>query len=437
MKRKNLRMRLASLAVFLLIGVMGVTGVASSYLGNTASNTVIPTNSAITASTNSDFDLSTVINKDIVIESAAKIGDNETVGLIVELEGETLVDMYAADPMGYATFQEYRLSKEGKAAAQALINKQNAVYNKIARQADVELKYNYVNAMNGFAIDFTYGDRDLITKIAKKANVVSTQISERYLQPETTVVTNEVAAHETGIFDSAYAIEQGIAGQGQVVAILDTGLDWEHVAFQPDHELFDLEHNTLKFTKDTVAAVIDDLSASKTFIENLTVNEVYRNEKVPYVFDYADYDPEVNTHVENSHGTHVAGIVAGHSDDPFQDKNGNGEFDRDATGEDDEHYYDDKGEVITGITGVAPMAQLAIFKVFPDGTGGAESYAMLGAVEDCITLGVDVINMSLGGDCGFQDETYGKDSVFSVYKRLEQVGISLVVAAGFVLEAAI
>lgn len=430
MKRKNFKTRVVSLVVFLLVGVMGVTGAISSFLGNTASGSNISTNSAIQA-TQSDKDVSSLLNSDVV--EASKLREDDRIGMIIEMSTTTLIDIYNANPSGYESFTDYRLSTEGKAAAENLKNKQNAVFNKIARQADVELKYNYVNASNAFAIELTYGDWKLVESIAYKANVANVTVSERYLAPEATIVENSVGAQSTGIFDSAAAIEDGIAGQGQVVAVLDTGLDWEHVAFDPNHEKFALEeqkaNGTLRIGRDDVAAVLDELSAAN-ITANLAVDELYRNEKVPFGYDYADSDIEISSHVANNHGTHVAGILAGHSDDPFDDKNENGIFDRELTGEDDEHYYDEKGEVITGITGVAPQAQLAIFKVFPDIDGGAEDYAMLGAIEDAITLGVDVINMSLGGDCGFQDETNGKDSIFHVYEALQDVGISLVVAAG-------
>lgn len=75
--------------------------------------------------------------------------------------------------------------------------------------------------------------------------------------------------------------------------------------------------------------------------------------------------------ISSEHGTHVAGVIAG------------------------------KDETITG---VAPNAQLAIMKVFSDTQSGAKTSWLLAALEDCVTLGVDVINMSLGSGCGFTRE---------------------------------
>ena len=77
---------------------------------------------------------------------------------------------------------------------------------------------------------------------------------------------------------------------------------------------------------------------------------------------------------------------------------------------------------------MAPQAQLIILKVFPDG-GDASSDDILAALEDCVPLGVDVINMSLGSRTGF---TYRDDMVttMAAYERLSKAGINIAAAAG-------
>ncbi|MDE7373205.1 MAG: S8 family serine peptidase, partial [Clostridia bacterium] len=57
---------------------------------------------------------------------------------------------------------------------------------------------------------------------------------------------------------------------------------------------------------------------------------------------------------------------------------------------------------------------------------------ILAAVSDCVTLGVDVINMSLGTSAGFSDEGAAASGDYvarEVYQKVEEAGISLVVAA--------
>ena len=53
----------------------------------------------------------------------------------------------------------------------------------------------------------------------------------------------------------------------------------------------------------------DTLQAQR-LVRDLSSSSVYLSGKVPYVFDYADHDTDVNHHGGSDHGTHVAGIVA-------------------------------------------------------------------------------------------------------------------------------
>ena len=126
----------------------------------------------------------------------------------------------------------------------------------------------------------------------------------------------------------------------------------------------------------------------------LSADDVYINEKVPYGYDYADNDPDVySTH--NNHGTHVSGVIVGKDDT---------------------------------ITGVAPNAQLVSMKVFSDIMDTARSSWILSALEDCVVLEVDVINMSLGTACGFSRES-DEEITSGVYQKIRDAGISLIVAA--------
>ena len=181
-------------------------------------------------------------------------------------------------------------------------------------------------------------------------------------------------------------------GSGMVVAVLDTGLDTDHAAFAVDPK-----------SPAVVRGDIDEILSADTLqaqrlVRDLSSSSVYLSGKVPYVFDYADHDTDVNHHGGSDHGTHVAGIVAANPADG-------------------------------SVTGVAPQAQLMILKVFPDGSTGANSDDILAALEDCVTLGVDVVNLSLGSPAGF---TYRSDllSTMEVYDRLAKAGIIVAAAAG-------
>jgi subtilisin family serine protease len=97
---------------------------------------------------------------------------------------------------------------------------------------------------------------------------------------------------------------------------------------------------------------------------------------------------------ENSHGTHVAGTVAG--------LGGNG----------------------VGVVGVVPTGTLPLFiaKVF-DASGSASSSAIINGVRQCSRAGAKIISMSLGG---------GRPTKFEerTYQRMADKGILVIAAAG-------
>ena len=90
------------------------------------------------------------------------------------------------------------------------------------------------------------------------------------------------------------------------------------------------------------------------------------------------------------------------------------------------------------VMGVAPQAQIINMNVFKS-TGGASYADILAALEDCILLGVDVANLSLGSDCGYIDydsEDAFTKSLLDVFERTGESGVSLAVAAGNAYNAA-
>ncbi len=118
-----------------------------------------------------------------------------------------------------------------------------------------------------------------------------------------------------------------------------------------------------------------------------------------------------------THGTHVAGIAAGcYSDLAVIDTNG----------------------PLTGaISGVAPGAELHDFNVFPGigsafwngfrktGQVSAYSHDIAAAIEDAVLLGMDVINMSLGGSVQGPN-----DFLAQVADAAVDAGVVVVAAAG-------
>jgi len=206
----------------------------------------------------------------------------------------------------------------------------------------------------------------------------------------------------------------GDLGANSTVAIIDTGIDYTHADFGGP----------------------GTTAAYQTALATDTVTPTYPDpSKILGGFDFAGdaYDgadpahstpaPDPNPLDCDSHGTHVAGIIAGYGENPDGSKF-TGNY---ATLPTSPSAYQALFRIGPGM---APEAQLYAYKVF----GCQGSTNLIGAAIDRaedpnqdnnMSDHVDVINMSLGSDF---DSPQDGDSVLS--NAASQLGISVVVAAG-------
>ena len=86
--------------------------------------------------------------------------------------------------------------------------------------------------------------------------------------------------------------------------------------------------------------------------------------------------------------------------------------------------------VVSDVVGTAPQAQILAMKVFSSsGSNGATWADILAAADDAVTLGADVINMSLGSTCGFSTPE-GDEEVVRVFQNIADSGVLLSISAG-------
>ncbi len=325
------------------------------------------------------------LDNSVMFQLPESVSAEEEISVIVTVDTATLMDAYEGTNKTMS-FSDYALHSDDAARIKSEIAA--AKKQVLASLDDKAVSYTtgeeYSAVVSGFELLIQAKDfKTTCQSLGKGMNVI---VGEEYKAAQTKLVENEVNVFDTGIFDSS---DSGYDGSGMVVAVLDTGLDSNHTAFSPKN----FTSEKLGLTYDQVAELIDDTAASE-LLEGLTVDDVYINDKVPFGFDYADNDPDVySTH--NNHGTHVSGVIVGNDDT---------------------------------IRGVAPNAQLVSMKIFSDVMDTSRTAWILAALEDCVVLGVDVINMSIGTACGFSRES-DEEAVDGIFDRIRKAGVSMVVAA--------
>ena len=330
-------------------------------------------------------DYSEFVDDSVMFQLPETISAEQEISVIITVDVISLLDAYEATDKTMS-FSEYVLSSDEAAETRQKIETRKAEI--LSSLDDRGIAYStgedYSTLLSGFELVIQAGDFEAACKtLSAGENAI---IGEEYHKAETELVENTVNVYETGIFNSA---DVAYDGTGMVVAVLDTGLDSAHSAFSVEN--FTSDH--LGMTYEDVAAVVRQTKANELY-GGLSVDDVYINEKVPFGYDYADNDPDVySTH--NNHGTHVSGVIVGIDDT---------------------------------ITGVAPNAQLVSMKIFSDVVDTARAAWILAALEDCVILGVDVINMSLGTACGFSRES-DEEALNGVYDKIRAAGISVVAAA--------
>ena len=311
-------------------------------------------------------------------------------------------------------------------------NTQNAVYNNIKQYAtsNVKLIQRYSELNNAFVMEINSKDIEAVKEVPGVASVtVDTMHWVRSYNDDGCVSFGEEAGDQAlNDNDNISAAtmhkpENTNDGEGTIVAILDNEFHFRgktNSAAGWHHEVYDAlpADCGTRYTFASIKTIVGLNAKTRKFGAKAgEEGSEYLNSKVPFYFDYGGVStlygktgtPKYDVHSELTyHGSHVSSITAANAPE---------------------------------YKGIAPKAQLALMKVFTEydakgGMGeklgfsthsGAYDTVILSALEDCIKLKVDGINMSLGSDL---DDFDGESITLKTLTRLNESGILTSISAG-------
>ena len=317
------------------------------------------------------------------LKEASKLyQDTDMVNAFVVMEDEPLAETYSS------------VFKVDWNREEALLKIQNSIIEMIEKYIlkgeKLDVRYQFTYLTNAFSIATEFGK---LTEIAQMDGVKSVYLMPVYT-PCTTAAPN---ATSSGVMTGVPTVWEKLAyrGEGMKIAVIDTGLDMDHPSFA-QHSDFATTDSSL--TVEKIDAVLEDLNAY-ALRGTITGKTLYRSAKVPYAFNYVDESltADHSNDMQGDHGTHVAGIAAANDNTPGTD-----------------------------VVGMAPEAQIVVMKVF-GANGGAYTDDIIAALEDAMTLGCDVANLSLGACAGFTSEN---EEIDAIYDRIAEQEMVVCISAG-------
>ena len=341
-----------------------------------------------------------------------KYADDEEVRVSIVLDGETTIEKFGSEDI--ASNSAAVAYRDELKSEQADVTK--AIEAKLGETLDVQ--WNLTLAANIISANVLYKQIEDIEKVSGvKKVVIETKYEPMVVDKEETADPNMATSTiQTGATNAWAA---GYTGAGSKVAVIDTGIDYEHQSFSAAGYEYSMAlnaaaaHMTVDEYKESVG-VLEKADLTDEVLGQLnvkvTADKAYINSKIPFAYNYIDSNYTVDHlhDAQGEHGSHVEGIAAANK-----------------------YIQNDDGTFTAAldsvmVQGVAPDAQIVTMKVFGAG-GGAYDSDYMAAIEDAVVLGCDSVNLSLGsGAPGFSRS----DEYQNVLDELAESGTVVSMSAG-------
>ena len=264
---------------------------------------------------------------------------------------------------------------------------------KMGRQ--LKLVHRYRNALNGFATDLTVAEVQALRDMRGVSSVTLDEI--QHLETD----SGPAWLGADKIHDGSAGSFPASGGEGIVIGVIDSGVNWDHLSFvDPGESGSGWNH-------------VNPLGSQLGLCSD---SEVLCNDKLIGVYDFVENDPntdeeeEFNNGKDNAgHGSHVMSIAAGN---PLN------------------VTLINEASVASG---VAPNANIVSYRVcyIADPSDldddGCQSSAILSAIDQAITDQVDVVNYSIGS--GAHDPWITSSTTFA-FLNLRAAGIFVATSVG-------
>ncbi len=254
--------------------------------------------------------------------------------------------------------------------------------------------HQYRHALNGMALDLTASEA---AELADLKLVKSVKRDTRH-RLHTDAGPEWIGAGEIWSGASGFSAKRG---EGVVIGVIDSGINWDHPSFaDPGNDGYNHVN-----PKGSQLGLCSDM-------------DVPCNDKLIGVYDFVEDDASTTDVVEENtkgkdnsgHGSHVAATAAGNVLNVTLN-----------------------GTANTTLSGVAPHANIIAYRVCyigeppdPDG-GGCLGSAILSAIDQAVADAVDVINYSIGTDAF---TPWSPGSIPVAYLNARNAGIFVVTSAG-------
>ncbi len=395
------------LAVFVVLCMVAVWAVPTSATGTKDFWQV--DNDRVSASLNGKEPV------DVAEEEKYAPTDIVRVSIVMDKAGALEAGFDAEDIANNDDAMNYR--NELKKAQNAMVERIN-----LKLGCELDVKWNLTLAANLISANVAYGQ----IKDIKAMDGVKTVVIETAYEPDVVEKGGDDPNMITSSMQigSTMAYASNLTGAGSRIAIIDTGLDVDHISYDSDAFLYSLSvraaaagKNPDEYIKGLDLLDMAEIEAALPYLnmaammEGLTADDLYVNPKVPFGFNYVDTNTEI-THMmdtQGEHGSHVAGIAAANAYISTR-----------------EGFKNALDTVL--VQGVAPDAQLMVMKVFGSNGGAYDSDYMV-AIEDAVMLGADAVNLSLGSTYAGAGETTDP-FYYAILNNLEKSGVVVSMSAG-------